>query len=184
MFRKTVIAFVIVLLAAFTAACSSSSSGAASVTSTPAAVAASAPSASSCPTSETKKFAKTLFVADVALAGGAFKRYIYTPAKDGKFAKGASGKTLALVKAGAAGLFVINRLDAAKTNAMNDPTLCKLLIAPIEKFSSAISGLVDKAKSGDISPSDVDGANGALSDLHGAASSGGAGFTDNPNATV
>ena len=30
------------------------------------------------------KFAKTEFVADAALAGGAFKRYIYTPAKDGK----------------------------------------------------------------------------------------------------
>jgi hypothetical protein len=56
-----------------------------------------------CPTSSTVKFAKTKFVADAALAGGAFKRYIYTPAKDGKLKKGASGRVLALVKAAAAG---------------------------------------------------------------------------------
>ena len=39
-----------------------------------------------------QSFAKTKFVADVAIAGGAFKRYIYTPAKDGKFKKGANGR--------------------------------------------------------------------------------------------
>ena len=42
---------------------------------------------------------------DAALAGGAFKRYIYTPATTGKLRKGAHGRFLALIKAAAAGAF-------------------------------------------------------------------------------
>ena len=180
--RKLSIVFVIGLLA-FTAACSSKSSSStvsASATGTAAAVAA-----GTCPTGgNTVKFAKTKFVADAALAGGAFKRYIYTPAKDGKLKKGASGRVLALIKAAAAGAFVINRLKAAETAAQGNPTLCKIFVAPAAKFTAALTGLVGKAKSGGIAPSDVDGASGALSDLHNAASQGGAGFTDQANASI
>ena len=129
--------------------------------------------AGTCPTSNTVKFAKTKFVADAALAGGAFKRYIYTPAKDGKLKKGASGRVLALVKAAAAGAFVINRLKAAETAAQGNPTLCKVFVAPAQKFTAALTGLVGKAKSGGINPSDVDGASSALTDVHNAATSGG-----------
>ena len=181
--RKLSAVFVMALLA-FTTACSSSSSStstsaAASGTGTAAAVAA-----GTCPTSNTVKFAKTKFVADAALAGGAFKRYIYTPAKDGKLKKGASGRVLALVKAAAAGAFVINRLKAAETAAQGNPTLCKVFVAPAQKFTAALTGLVGKAKSGGIDPSDVDGASSALTDLHNAATSGGAGFADNANAGI
>jgi hypothetical protein len=180
--RKLSVVFVMALLA-FTTACSSSSSStsaAASGTGTAAAAAA-----GTCPTGgNTVKFAKTKFVADAALAGGAFKRYIYTPAKDGKLKKGASGRVLALVKAAAAGAFVINRLKAAETAAQGNPTLCKVFVAPAAKFTAALTGLVGKAKSGGIDPSDVDGASSALTDLHSAASSGGAGFTDNANASI
>jgi hypothetical protein len=86
MVRKLAV-FLVTGLLALTVACSSSSSStsaSASGTGTAAAVAA-----GTCPTSNTVKFAKTKFVADAALAGGAFKRYIYTPAKDGKLKKGA-----------------------------------------------------------------------------------------------
>lgn len=180
--RKLSIVFVVALLA-FTAACSSSSSTssvAASGTGTAAAVAA-----GTCPTGgNTVKFAKTKFVADAALAGGAFKRYIYTPAKDGKLKKGASGRVLALIKAAAAGAFVINRLKAAETAAQGNPTLCKFFVAPAQKFTAALTGLVGKAKSGGVNPSDVDGASGALTDLHNAATQGGAGFADNANANI
>jgi hypothetical protein len=182
MFRKLSVILVIVLLA-FTAACSSksSSTNAASGGAGPSVVATASPGA--CPTKNTESFAKTKFVADVALAGGAFKRYIYTPAKAGKFQKGAKGKVLALVKAAAAGAFVINRLDAAKNAAQANPTLCKVLAAPVAKFSAAVSGLVGKAKGGvgTINPADVDSGNSFLSDVHGAASQGGAAFTDNTN---
>src|SRR6185437_12863956 len=86
MVRKLSIILVIGLLA-FTAACSSHSST--SVNNAPASANGVAASASpgACPTSNTKSFAKTRFVADIALAGGAFKRYIYSPAKAGKFKK-------------------------------------------------------------------------------------------------
>jgi hypothetical protein len=183
MVRKLSIVLVIALLA-FTAACSSSSSTVnnASANSSASVVAAATPGA--CPTKNTKSFAKTKFVADVALAGGAFKRYIYSPAKAGKFKKGAHGKVLALVKAAAAGAFTINRLNAAKNAAQANPTLCKLLAAPIAKFSAAVTGLVSKAKSGSIDPSDVNSGNGFLDDLHGAASQGGAAFTDNTNTSA
>ena len=183
MLRKLAIIFAIALLA-FTAACgpSSSSTSAASGSGSGATAAASA-SPGACPATETKTFAKTLFVADVALAGGAFKRYIYTPAKEGKFEKGAPGKVVAIIKAAAAAAFAINRLDAAKTNAQNDPTLCKLLIAPVRDFSAALNSLISKAKGGigTISPTDVDSGNGSLSGLHTAAAQGGAAFTDNTN---
>jgi hypothetical protein len=179
--RKLAVVFVVALIA-FTAACSSSSSSSvsASASGTGAAVAA-----GTCPTGgNTVKFAKTKFVADAALAGGAFKRYIYTPAKDGKLKKGASGRVFALIKAAAAGAFVINRLKAAETAAQGNPTLCKIFVAPAQKFTAALTGLVGKAKSGGINPSDVEGASGALTDLHNAASQGGAGFTDQANASI
>jgi hypothetical protein len=177
--RKLLVVFVMGLLALTVACSSSSSSTSASGTGTAAAAAA-----GSCPTSNTVKFAKTKFVADAALAGGAFKRYIYTPAKDGKLKKGASGRVLALVKAAAAGAFVINRLKAAETAAQGNPTLCKVFVAPAAKFTAALTGLVGKAKSGGINPSDVDDASSALTDVHDAATSGGAGFTDNANASI
>jgi hypothetical protein len=177
MFRKLSVILVAAPLA-FTAACSSSSSStnAAAATGAAAGVASASPA---CPTKNTESFAKTRFVADVAIAGGAFKRYIYTPAKDGKFKKGASGRVLAFVKAAAAGALTVNRLEAAKTAAQANPTLCKLLAEPIAKFSAAVSGLVGKAKGGSIDASDVDNASSYLTDLHGAASQGGAAFTDN-----
>ena len=184
MFRKLSVILVIGLLA-FTAACSSksSSTNAASATGAAASVAATSTPAA-CPTKNTESFAKTKFVADVAIAGGAFKRYIYTPAKDGKFKKGANGRVLAFVKAAAAGALTVNRLEAAKTAAQANPTLCKLLAEPIAKFSAAVSGLISKAKGGSIDPSDVNNAGGYLSDLHGAASQGGAAFTDNTSTTA
>ena len=177
--RKLSVVFVMALLAFTTACSSSSSSTSAAGTGTAAAVAA-----GTCPTSNTVKFAKTKFVADAALAGGAFKRYIYTPAREGKLKKGAKGRILALVKAAAAGAFVINRLKAAETAAQGNPTLCKIFVAPAQKFTAALTSLVGKAKSGGINPSDVEGASGALNEVHDAATSGGAGFADNPNASI
>src|ERR1700749_1878932 len=184
MFRKLSVILVTAPLA-FTVACSSSSSStnAAAAASGVAAGAASATPAA-CPTKNTESFAKTKFVADVAIAGGAFKRYIYTPAKDGKFKKGANGRVLAFVKAAAAGALTVNRLEAAKTAAQANPTLCKLLAEPIAKFSAAASGLVGKAKGGSIDPSDVDNASSYLTGLHGAASQGGAAFTDNTDTSA
>lgn len=183
MFRKIAMLIAIAMLA-FTAACSSTSSAVNSVAGNATGAAASAGTSTTCPTSNTEHFAKTRFVANAALAGGAFHRYIYKPAKEGKFKKGAHGRIFALVKAAAAGAFVINRLDAAVNNAKANPTLCKLIIAPVEKFKAAIGGLIGKAKGGEINPSDVTQPSSLLENLRGAATSGGAGFTDNQNASI
>jgi hypothetical protein len=43
----------------------------------------------SCPTSNTKSFAKTKFVLHAGLAFGAFHRYLYKPYQAGTFNKGA-----------------------------------------------------------------------------------------------
>jgi hypothetical protein len=183
MIRKLSIIFVIGLLA-FTTACSSSSSSTVNSSSANGNNVAASATPGTCPTENTKSFAKTRFVADVALAGGAFKRYIYSPAKAGQFQKGAHGKVLALVKAAAAGAFTINRLGAAKDAAQANPTLCKLLVAPIAKFSASVSNLIGQAKGGSIDPSAVTSGNDFLNELHGAASQGGAAFTDNTNASI
>jgi hypothetical protein len=178
MIRKAAVIVAIALLT-FTTACSSSSSPAPAAAGATATAAAAA--ATTCPTSNTKSFAKTRFVASAALAGGAFKRYIYTPAKEGKFDKGASGRVTALVKAAAAGALAINRLDAAKSDAQANPTLCKLIVTPLEDLRSSITGLVTKSKTGGISSTDVDGAASQLEDFRSAATHGGAGFTENTN---
>lgn len=180
MFRKLSILLFTGLLA-FTPACSSKSSTTAAAGTSVSASALAAGTPTACPTKNTTSFAKTKFVADLAIAGGAFNRYIYTPAKSGKFAKGTKGRTLAFIKAGAAGLLTVNRLNAAKNAAEANPTLCKLLAQPVAKFSAAVSGLVGKAKSGNISASDVDSGNGFLDALHSAAGQGGAAFADNTN---
>jgi hypothetical protein len=180
MYRKAAILLAIVLLA-FTAACSSSRSSSVSAVR---AAGTAATSATSCPTSNTKSFAKTRFVADAALAGGAFKRYIYTPASDGKFSKGAHRRVLALAKAAVAGAFVINRLDAAKNAAQANPTLCKLIVAPLASLKASVTGLITKSKSGNLTSSDVASTSNQLEGFRNAATRGGAGFTDNTNVSV
>ena len=186
MFRKGAILLSIMLLA-FVTACGSHKS--ANATSAAGGSATGAPvgmSSGQCPTHNTKSFAKTRFVADAALAGGAFKHWIYTPMKEGKFAKGAHGRVGSIVKAGLAGAFVLNRLNAAKNAAEASPLLCKLTIAPIQKFTASIKNIVSSGKHGfgSISDSSVNGANGVLSQFHSGAASGGAGFTDNQNANI
>ena len=179
MVRKAAFIVAIALLA-LTAACSSSSSP------TPAAagVTAAAAAATTCPTANTTSFAKTRFVANAALAGGAFQRYIYTPAREGKFGKGASGRATALVKAAAAGALAVNRLDAAKSDAQANPTLCKLIVTPLDDLTTSITGLVTKSKTGDISSTDVNGVSSQLANFRSAATQGGAAFTDNTHVSV
>ncbi|GGS11757.1 MULTISPECIES: hypothetical protein [Streptomyces] len=99
---------------------------------------------------ERQKFAKTRFVANAGLAAGATYQWIVKPWKAGKFKKGTKGRRLALVKAGAAGLFAYNRLKAAQRNAEGDPTLSKAL-APLGAGIESLKGLASKLRKGDDS---------------------------------
>ncbi|MFJ9346140.1 hypothetical protein [Streptomyces sp. NPDC101237] len=97
---------------------------------------------------EKQKFAKSRFVANASLAAGATYQWIIKPWKAGKFKKGAHGRTFALIKAGLAGTFAYNRLQAAKRNAQGDPLLAKA-VAPLSSGIDALKNLPAKLRKGD-----------------------------------
>jgi predicted transcriptional regulator len=184
MLRKTFVIIPIILLAL--SGCSSKSKDAAVTGAAPTVGAPAAPAATptgtatpvACPTAQTRKLAKTRFITNAGLAAGAFKRYIYTPYRQGALKNGAKGQKRAVVKATAAGLFVLDQLRRAKANVQADPTLCKALSAPLRNLSSLIKGMVDKLKRGEIDPATIGAASGALEQTRGSAGRVGAGFKD------
>jgi hypothetical protein len=97
----------------------------------------------------TKKLAKTRFLLHAGLGIGAFRHFVYTPFKAGKFNKGQKGRTKAMVVAGAATLFAFHELKTAKGFAEADKTLCKL-VAPIDKLTASMPGLGSGLKSGKL----------------------------------
>ena len=122
--------------------------------------------------------AKTRFVANAGLAAGAFKRYIYDPYRKGSFKNGAAGRKRAIVKAAAAGLFTLDQLRRAKANVQADPTLCKALSAPMQRLSEVMRSMVDRLKKGQVDPTSIGAASGALEQTRGAAGGAGAAFKD------
>jgi hypothetical protein len=104
-------------------------------------------------------------VAHAGLAFGAFHRYIWKPYQAGSFKQGASGRTKAFAKAGAAGLFAANRLNAARKLIGADPKLCKALKVPAEKVAGMFSSLADKFKSGQLDQSTIGSASSAVDGL-------------------
>jgi hypothetical protein len=184
MLRKTFVIIPIILLAL--SGCSSKSKDAAVTGAAPTVGAPAAPAApptdtatpQACPTKATRKFAKTRFITNAGLAAGAFKRYIYEPYRKGTFKSGAPGHKRALVKAAAAGLFVLDQLRRAKTNVQADPTLCKTLSSPLAHLGALVTALTAKFKHGQVDPSAIDATSGALEQTRGTAGSAGAGFKD------
>jgi hypothetical protein len=183
MLRKTFVIIPIILLAL--SGCSSKSrdaavTGAAPTVGAPAAPATPTDTATpqACPTAQTRKLAKTRFITNAGLAAGAFHRYIYSPYRKGAFKSGAKGQKRAIVKAAAAGLFSLDQLRRAKANVQADPGLCKVLSAPLQKLSGTMKVLVDKLKRGEIDPTTIGSASGALEATRGTAGSAGAGFKD------
>src|SRR3954447_2559929 len=150
MLRKSfvIISIMLVALMACTSKKDAPSTGAqgqgvgAPATTTPAATA----TPFTCPTAATRKFAKTRFITNAGLAAGAFKRYIYTPYRNGAFKSEAKGHKRAIVKAAAAGLFTLDQLRRARANVQADPTLCKVLAAPLRNLSAMMKGVTDKLK--------------------------------------
>lgn len=102
-----------------------------------------------------KKGDKAKFAANAGLAAGAAHQWIVKPFREGKFKKGADGRTGAMLKAGLAGGFTYNRLQAALKNARNDPDL-KKAVEPIDQSVKDLKGLPQKLKDGDVNKSEVD----------------------------
>ena len=109
-------------------------------------------------------FAKTKFLLHSGLAFGAFHRYILKPYRAGKFKKGASGRTKALVKAGVAGVFAVHELKQARRAALSDDRL-RPLVSRIDGLVGRLGPLASRLKGGAFNPTDLLGAAGAVEAL-------------------
>ncbi|MEW2418761.1 hypothetical protein AB0953_34500 [Streptomyces sp. NPDC046866] len=124
-----------------------------------------------------QKFAKTRFVANAGLAAGATYQWIIKPYRAGKFAKGANGRTFALIKAGLAGAFAYNRLKAALQNAKGDPLLSKA-VAPLTAGIESLKGLGTKLRQGQAGNADISSFEDVIGGVKDAGKSAGAPVTD------
>jgi hypothetical protein len=125
----------------------------------------------------TKKLAKTRFLLHAGLAIGAFRHFVYTPFKAGKFNKGQKGRVKAMVLAGAATLFTLHQLKTAKNFAEADKTLCKL-VAPLDKLTSSLPGLGSGLKSGNLDGNGISSAATNVASLKGSATKLGSPITE------
>ncbi|MGW5850280.1 hypothetical protein ACWFQ8_20415 [Streptomyces sp. NPDC055254] len=126
---------------------------------------------------ERQKFAKTRFVANAGLAAGATYQWIVKPYREGKFKKGANGRTFALIKAGLAGAFAYNRLKAAAQNAKGDPLLSKAMV-PLTAGIESLKGLGAKLRKGEAGDADIDAFNNVIGGVKEAGQGAGATVTD------
>ncbi|MFE5854098.1 hypothetical protein ACFQ61_12895 [Streptomyces sp. NPDC056500] len=121
-------------------------------------------SPSSTSSTQAQKYAKTKFVANASLAAGAIYQWIVKPYRDGRFAKGADGRTFTLVKAGLAGAFAYNRLQAAVNNAKGDELLAKA-VAPLTAGIDSLKNLGTKIRDGDASATDINAFQDVIDDV-------------------
>ena len=124
-------------------------------------------------------FAKTKFVLHMGLAFGAFHRYIYKPFRAHAFSKGAPGRTKALVKAAAAGLFAVHELKQANRDALSDDRL-RPLAQKLDGLGGQLSGLASSLKGGALNPGAIVGAAGAVKALGSQSGGAGAAIKDLP----
>lgn len=123
----------------------------------------SASSTASCPQVQNASFDKTKFVLHAGLGFGAFHHFIYAPFKSGGFASGAPGRVRRLVEAGLATAFTVHELRLAKQDAEANPTLCRVVAAPLDNAAASLQRLRDPIKSGQVSGGDLDQVNGTIS---------------------
>lgn len=117
-------------------------------------------------------FAKTKFLLHAGLAFGAFHRYIYKPFRSGGFTPVSSHK-LAIVKAGAAGLFAYHEIKIALVDARSSATLSKL-VSPLSALQRRLSSLGQQLHSGHLNPAAIAGANSGVSGVTGVGAKSGA----------
>jgi hypothetical protein len=104
-----------------------------------------------CPTHNTTSFAKTKFVLHLGLAFGAFHRYLYKPFRAGSFSHGAHGRFTTFIKAGLAAAFMEHEVRLAAGDVQANPTLCKVIAAPMRSLFSSLGGVVSGLRHGDTS---------------------------------
>jgi len=122
-------------------------------------------------------FAKTKFVLHTGLAFGAFHRYILNPSQAGSFKKGAPGRRKALIKAGAAGLFMVRELKQAQRAALSDDRL-RPLADKVGGLVSKVGPLASALKGGSLLPGGITGVAAAVTALGSDSAAAGAPITE------
>lgn len=122
----------------------------------------SAPSTVSCPQVQSASFDKTKFVFHAGLGFGAFHHFIYAPFRSGGFAAGTPGRIRRLAEAGLATAFTVHELRLAKQDAEANPTLCRVVAAPLENAAASLQRLRGPVSSGQVSGGDLDQVNGTI----------------------
>jgi len=115
-------------------------------------------------------------VLHTGLAFGTFHRYIYKPLKAGQFSSGASGRAATFAKAAATALFAKREIRLASQDVKANPTLCRVLAAPLNKLAVTFDGLGTRLKHGDTSG--VSDANSQIAGISAASAKGGAPITE------
>ncbi|MBV8541051.1 MAG: hypothetical protein JO063_01735 [Pseudonocardiales bacterium] len=122
---------------------------------------------------QSASFDKTKFVLHAGLAFGAFHHFIYAPFRSGEFASGSRGRVRHLAEAGLAAAFTVHELRLAKQNAEANPTLCRVVAAPLENAAASLQRLRNPISSGQASASDLDQVNTSIDQAqHGSAQAG------------
>ena len=103
---------------------------------------------------------KTRFVAHLGVAYYAFHHWVWTPYAIGRFKSGAQGRTLALVKGGAALLFAAHEVNVAEKVARNskDPLLQKL-DGSLAKLQGSFANVGNDLKKGNFNQADLENLN-------------------------
>src|ERR1700730_17398130 len=122
------------------------------------------------------KFAKTKFLIHAGLAFGVFHRWIYKPFKKGDFSHPLRHK-LAVVKALAAGLFVIHEVKLARNDAKSSKLLSKVVL-PLTALGGAVALIRSGLKSGHVNSTAVNGAEGDVTSAKAASSAAGQPITE------
>jgi hypothetical protein len=138
--------------------------------------------AQTCPAQATTSFAKTKFVAHSGLAFGAFHHWLWKPFEAGTFKTGADGRISAFIKGGLAALFVKREIRLATTDVQADPTLCKAIIAPLDKIGDTVQAAFDKLKGGDASG--VTDLNSSIGSIESTSQSDGVAIQEDENADI
>lgn len=111
-------------------------------------------------------FDKTRFITDVGVAFFAFHHWVWNPYKHGDFAPGAPHRTKALVKAGLALLFAVNRLKAADNLAHHSKSpLLHRLAGAIDNMESVFASVGQNLKNKVFDKEGIEHANTSLTDV-------------------
>jgi len=133
-------------------------------------------SAGGCPTSTRSRSRSRSSCCTSVWRPGTFHRYLYKPFKAGTFHKGASGRISGLVKGGATALFDEHEIRQAITDVKANPTLCKVLIAPLSEVADKFTAMKSKVPAGDTTS--LDTVNSSLSSISSTSAKDGAPITE------